>query len=830
MRDPPSGAAFPGALKRNRRFLNGSWCNPSKVCYSFRNLKATICKYGARILLLAFGLNLLSPLRAEETPVGPNLSGAESTNSVRPELKPGPDAGRIAYWTADLLENYQYSRLKFDPMISARLFDAYLTSLDSQHLHFLQSDLADFDKYRTNLARLTINWHHDADTRPAYEIFSRFKERFREHVAYVDELLKTEKFDFTSNDRILWNRHDQAYPKDLDEAKQIWRQRLRYEYLMEKISRETRKTNASPAVTNSDGSVATAAAAKPGPTKTMHDEIVETLSKNYHRTLRVYDERESNDILDDYLECLARAYDPHSDYEGPMDYEDFAMQMNLSLQGIGAVLRSEDDYCKIDELMEGPAKLSKRINIGDRIVAVAQSNKPPVNIYGMPINKAVRLIRGPKGTEVRLTIIPNGAPDSTREVVTLVRDEIKLENGEAKGKILEMPDNTGKTLRLGVIDLPSFYATIDQQNNPTPRSTTADVAKLLKKFQEQKVAGVILDLRHNGGGLLEEAISLAGLFIKEGPVVQIKHWDGEVDVKEDTDPSIAWDGPLIVLTSRFSASASEIVAGALQDYGRALIVGDSSTFGKGTAQQLFTLAKIPALGELGHDVGTLKLTNSKFYRASGASTELHGVAADIVLPSLYNDSTEVGEIELDNHLPWDTIDSSTYDKVNMVQADLGELSKHSAERVATNTEFAYVREDIERAQKEREEKTLSMNEKQQLADREEIISQHKLRDTQRASHKTVDPKEYDFTISQAGEAGLPAPTPQTNELASAEADLSGAIPGRLNDTGDETLDAEISENEHAEAARLIEAEHIMMDYIRMQKERPGKSNAPVLAQ
>lgn len=785
--------------------------------------------------MLAFGLNLLSPLRAEQTPVsGLNLSSTESTNSARPELKPSPEAGRIAYWTANLLENFQYLRRQFDPTISARLFDAYLTSLDSQHIHFLQSDLADFGSYRTNLAHLMINRNKDADTRPAYEIFSRFKERYRQHVAYVDELLKTEKFDFTSNDRVLWNRHDQPYPKDLDEAKQIWRDRLHYEYLMEKISRETRKTNASPAVTtavtNSDGGAVAATAEKAGPPKTMHDEIVETLSKSYHRTLRVYDERDSSDILDDYLECLARAYDPHSDYEGPMDYEDFAMQMNLSLQGIGAVLRSEDDYCKIDELMNGPAKLSKKINVGDRIVAVAQSNKPPVSIYGMPINKAVKMIRGPKGTEVRLTIIPNGAPDSTREVVTLVRDEIKLENGEAKGKILEMPDQTGKPVRLGVIDLPSFYATIDQHNNPTPRSTTADVAKLLKKFQEQKVAGVILDLRHNGGGLLEEAISLAGLFIKEGPVVQIKHWDGEIEVREDTDPSIAWDGPLIVLTSRFSASASEIVAGALQDYGRALIVGDSSTFGKGTAQQLFTLARIPTLGELGHDVGTLKLTNSKFYRASGASTELRGVAADIVLPSLSNDSTDVGESELDNHLPWDTIDSSTYDKVNMVQADLGELAKRSAERIATNTEFAYVREDIARAQKEREEKTLSMNEKQQLADREEIISDHKSREKERGSHKVVDPKEYDFTVAQAGEAGLPAPTPQTNELASAEADLSGAIPGRLNDTGDAALDAEISENEHAETARLTESENIMIDYIRMQKEGTGKPNAPMLAQ
>jgi len=776
-----------------------------------------ICKFGRTLLLLALGAKLLLPLYAETqvAEISKSTSATPTNSDVHPDIKPGPDAGKIAFVTAYLLERWEYLQQPFDTEVSEKQFDAYLTSLDSQHIHFLQSDLDEFSAYRTNLNRLTMKKSLSADTHPAYEIYDRYLERLRQHVAYVDELLKTEKFDFTSNDRVLLNRKDAPYPKDLDEAKKIWRERLHYEYLMEKINRETEKTNATDS-------------AKSEPQKSLHDQIVETLSKGYHRNLKGMEEWDSGDVLDAYLEALARSYDPHSDYQGPMDYEDFAMQMNLSLFGIGAQLRSDDGYCKIDQLLDGPAKLSKQIKVGDRIVAVAQSNQPPVDIIEMPITKAVRLIRGPKGTEVRLTIIPAGASDSTRRVVTLVRDEIKLESGEAKGKIYDLPDSKGKTVRLGLIDLPSFYATIDSDGNPTPKSTTADVAKLLKKFREEKVQGVILDLRRNGGGSLEEAIRLAGLFIKEGPVVQIKRASGDIEVREDTDPSIEYSGPLILLTSRFSASASEIVAGALQDYGRALIVGDKTTFGKGTAQQLFPLDKISALSDLAHNPGTLKLTNSKFYRASGASTELRGVAADIVLPSLWNDSTDVGESALDNHLPWDTIKSSSYEKVNMVQPELAELAKRSSERVATNKEFSYLEKDIERARKQREDKTVSLNEQQQLADREQIISEHKAREAERAKLKLPDPVVYDLTVAQAGQPGLPPATKYTNGVSTAEGDMNGDSEPADKDQDDLSV-AVFSETEHAEDAKLQEAKNILMDYISLLKNGSGKDNQPLLA-
>lgn len=762
-------------------------------------------KSGARFLLLALCFKLLLPLHAADSLALSSVKPAQaSTNSAAAApLKPGPDAGRIAYVTARLLEQLQYLQQPFDRNISVKFFDAYVNSLDPQHLHFLQSDLEEFSRYRTNLDRLTLNYRGIADTTPAYDIFTRYLERLQQHVEFIDETLKNEKFKFDTDERVTLNRHEAPYPKDMNEAKKIWRERLRYEYLMEKLSREDAKTNAPAAKTD-------------GPVKSTHEQIVETISKSYHRTLHLFDEWDRKDVLNNYLLWLARTYDPHSDYQGPLDYEDFAMQMNLSLFGIGAVLRAEDGYCKISELMNGPAMKSKKIKIGDRIVAVAQSNQPPVDIIDMPLNKAVRLIRGPKDTEVRLTIIPSGAPDTTREVVTLIRDEVKLENGEAKGKIIDL-ENRGKKTRVGVIDLPSFYATIENKGNPTPKSTTDDVAKLLKKFNEEKVAGVILDLRRNGGGSLEEAIRLAGLFIKQGPVVQIRRFDGVIDVKDDTDSSVAYDGPLVVLTSKFSASASEIVAGALQDYGRALIVGDSTTFGKGTAQQLFQLHNVSALSDI-KDPGTLKLTNSKFYRASGASTELRGVAADIVLPSIWNDSKDIGEVALENHLPWDTIPSADFDKLNMVQPYLATLQKRSNDRVATNKDYDYLRQDIVEFKKREADKSISLNEKQQRKEIKEAEARKEARQKERAARKVVEPTMYEITLKDADKPGLPAPWHDTNALASVsvKAGGSGAKTNSLvaAASADPTIDShDMGEDEWDRKAELEEAERILLDYI-----------------
>jgi len=326
---------------------------------------------------------------------------------------------------------------------------------------------------------------------------------------------------------------------------------------------------------------------------------------------------DGTDVLQAYLNALAHAYDPHSDYFNPEHAQDFSIGMSLSLFGIGAQLREDDGYCKIDQLVHGgPAEENKQLKEGDHIVAVAQSNQPPVDVVDMELGKVVQLIRGPKGTEVRLTVSPV-EDRAARRVVTLIRDEIKLEKEEAKAKLIESPDGHGGTNRIGVIDLPSFYAPVDLSGNSghtSPNFTSDHVAKLVKKLEQEKVAGIILDLRGNPGGSLEEAVKLIGLFVKDGPVVLARSPDGSVSVDSDTDSSVLYNGPLVVLVNRLSASAAEIAAAALQDYGRALVVGDISTFGKGTVQNLNPLRPFvwPTTASATNDPGTVKITIRNF--------------------------------------------------------------------------------------------------------------------------------------------------------------------------------------------------------------------------
>jgi carboxyl-terminal processing protease len=466
---------------------------------------------------------------------------------------------------------------------------------------------------------------------------------------------------------------------------------------------------------------------------------------------------------------------------GKHELENFNIGMKLSLFGIGAVLQSEDGYCKIRSLQpEGPAERSKKLKPNDRIVAVGQSNQPPVDVVDMKLNKVVELIRGPKATEVRLTIIPADATDpSARKVVTLVRDEIKLEEQAAKARLIEIPPSrpsggqvsasspSPSPQRIGLIDLPSFYSSFELEGRRgaggEQKSTTTDVAVLLRKLAQEKVSGIILDLRRNGGGSLEEAINLTGLFIKEGPVVQVKDPDNHVFIDTDPDASVWYDGPLIVLTSRFSASASEILAGALQDYGRALIVGDISTHGKGTVQSLLQLR--PIMRQAGifptNDPGAIKYTIRKFYRASGASTQLEGVVPDIILPSV-NNHLEVGESSLDNPMKYDTIDAAVYDKLDRVQPFVPELRRRSDTRIATDTDFAFVRDEEARYKKAKAEKSVSLNEATRLKEKKESDERTKSRKKELAARPEPNWKIYDINLKQARLPGLPEPTVRTN--------------------------------------------------------------------
>lgn len=672
---------------------------------------------------------------------GNGLTGTNGAPRRTIVLAPGHDDPFIAQWVARILARSHYVQKPLDDETSAKFFDQYLDAFDPQHMLFFESDLKEFDSYRTRLDDLTLR---SGDTTPAYLIFKRFLERFDQQTALVDVFLKTNRFEFTGNDRYLLNRREAPRPADRPAAEKLWEDRVRFEYLTEMLNKEM-------------------------PNQQKPEDIQKTIARRYTRIQRFLKEYEPDDVLQVYLTALAHVYDPHSDYMGRAQLENFSIGMKLSLFGIGALLRSEDGYCKIQELIpEGPAEKSKKIKPNDKIIAVAQGDKEPVEVVDWKLDKVVELIRGAKGTEVRLTIIPADATDpSQHRVVRLIRDEIKLEDQAAKAKIIDLP-GTPPT-RLGIIDLPSFYSEMaSKERTNALRSTTTDMRLLLDKLQKEKVSGLILDLRRNGGGALDEAIKLTGLFIRKGPVVQVKDPDGTITVEEDPDPAVVYEGPLVVLTSRFSASASEILAGALQDYGRALIVGDSSTHGKGTVQQLLQLKPIFAqFGlRLDHDPGALKYTIRKFYLPKGASTQMKGVVPDLVLPSV-NNYAEVGEGSLPNALPWDKVESAPFDPVDQVQPYLEALRKRSADRVASDSDFAFLRQTIDSYRKMVAEKSVSLNEAQRRQEKEENDARQKKRKQELRDRPDNGEKAYEITLKQVSLPGLPPPMSKTNHVESA---------------------------------------------------------------
>ena len=749
---------------------------------------------------------LARPVMAADETARPAAKPSPSDN-----LRPGPLDSRIAPVVATMLERNHYAKKRFDDNVSALFLDQYLKTLDPQHLYFLQSDIDGFEGYRNRLDDLFLK-RQVADTSPAYVIYTLFLHRLEERVAYCTNLLKTEKFEFTSDEKVVLDRKDAAYPKTLAEAKQLWRERLRAEYLQEKL-------------------------AKKKPT-----EIVDTLTRRYLRTQKIFKDFDNENVLEIFINALCHVYDPHTDYFGKSALENFAIQMNLSLFGIGAELRSEDGVTKISRLMAGPAEKSKKIKVGDKIVAVGQEDGEMVDIVDMPLNKAVQLIRGPKGSQVRLAVEPADG-DQPRFELTLVRDEIKLEDQEAKAKLIEL-DRTGQPpMKLGVVDLPSFYASMNlgtENGQGEPRSTTADVAKLIKKLTAEGAEGIVLDLRRNGGGSLEEAVALAGLFIKTGPVVQVKDWNGRVIVNKDEDPSVAYDGPLIVLTSRFSASASEIVAAALQDHGRALIVGDRTTHGKGTVQSLNSLKQyrqaFPPEVTGTNDPGAVKLTIRMFYRANGHTTQTNGVVPDVVLPSL-NNVLEVGETSLDNPLPADSIAAADYEPLNLVAPYVEELRKASQARTSQSKDYDYVREDIEIYKKNKAEKTISLNEQERLKEKQEADARKKAREKEILARPPLDEKVYDLTLKLASQPGLPPPTIPTNTVAKASepkkavasgggtnsaAVVASATPKGAGESPDDDEDeTKLPANDFA----LREVESILADYVALMHKANGTASA-----
>jgi len=877
----------------------------------------------SRLALALVLLNLLPRVHGAPKPPEPRTAGemaaAADTNDAA-----------VAQITAQRLEEWNYSKQPFDETVSSKFLDRYLDSLDYLHMFFLQSDIDEFQKYRTNLNIFT----EKKDITPCWVIFSRFMERVHERVDYVSNYLQTAKFDFTDRDRFVINRHTLPYAKDLDEAKDLWRQEARCLYLDQLLSspdvqyagpthfekdnvvitltkdkihplnfdylptqflnheghvlgklevaenqsnatlrlelpssenfkkttntfysatgeelgdvtfrRERAETNDTANIEpDTKGDVPPTA---PTPPSTNVEAIIRLNEKNladihknvtnrYSQMLRNYRSVVETDRgFEIYVNSLARAFDPHSDFMGHMSAEDFAIQMRLSLFGIGAMLGQDNDYCQIDELKEGPAKKSGKIHVHDRIIAVAQSNAEPVDVVGMPLPKIVEMIRGPKGSQVTLTIIPATASDSSEHKdITLLRDEIKLEDQEARACLYENPDGTGPASRLGVITIPSFYADTDRSvaggknGAGLPKSMTRDVDRLLKRLKQEKVGGVILDLRHNGGGYLEEARELTGLFVEPSPVVQTKDPNGDTSVEYCRQSKPVYSGPLIILTSRFSASASEILAGAMQDYNRALIVGDHSTFGKGTVQTMQPLQ--PYLDQYLHhrhleydpdyDPGELKITIKKFYRPGGVSTQLKGVVSDIELPSILNyDTNEIGESALPNALPCDEVSSADPKNLNLVKPYLAELLEHSHERVAASKDFDYIRQDIAEFLKQQADKSVSLNLVDRKAEQKEKLARAEAIKKERLSRKKSGDKIFEITLQNVD-------APQLQPLAAKTNSVAAVNDSNFDDDTD--LDAASAVAEGVVDPVLNEAKHIMSDYIALMNKEPIVSRMP----
>ena len=588
---------------------------------------------------------------------------------------------RISRTVAYTLPAFHLNQLPLDTHISTNALRLYVEMLDPNRSFFLQEDINGFYAEAPKLHKKL----RKGDVALAFAAYEVLIERMENRLAYTRELLAS-PFNLALNESYIWDRADEPWPADVAAWNELWRKKIKNEFIIRTIT----QTDESPLDTQtSDEAVAEETASQ------TDDSIDETLQlflspeefiiNRYEELLSTMQSFDEEMLLQRYLSAFSQVYDPHSDYLTPSGVEDFDINMKLSLVGIGAMLRPDEGAAKIVRIIPGgPAEIDGRLQPGDKIIAVAQGDEEPESILHLPLHKAVRKIRGEIDSKVVLTIIPAEDKSGTRtKKVELVRAEVKLEEQAAKSTLHEIESDSGETHKLGVITLPDFYADFKatQANEINARRASTDVKRLLKELEQEDIDGLIIDLRNNGGGSLVEAVDIAGLFITSGPIVQVKERKG-IKILPDADPEINYKGPLIVLVNRLSASASEILAAALQDYKRAIIVGDEHTHGKGTVQTLLSL---------GERKGSLKLTTAGFYRINGGSTQLRGVEPDIVIPSLF-DVMDIGEKEHEYALPWDTIRPALYRKAKGFDQYLPTLVKTSETRRAENVDFQVLQE------------------------------------------------------------------------------------------------------------------------------------------
>ncbi|MDR0564061.1 MAG: carboxy terminal-processing peptidase, partial [Azoarcus sp.] len=629
-------------------------------------------------------------------------------------LRPTQTHVETAVTSAQLLSQFHYQALPLNGALSTQIFDRYIKALDPARLLFLQSDINDFSPVRQTLGSNILAGRLEAP----FLIFDRYLERVKKQRANIQELLLTD-FNFNIDESYEPDRSEAPWASSEAELRDIWRKRIKNDWLRLRLAGKDDST------------------------------IRHTLARRYEHALDRSTKLGSDDVFQIFMNAWASSLEPHTSYLGPRAAEDFAISMRLSLVGIGAVLQERDDYVIVRELVPGgPAQRSGKIGVGDRIVGVAQGNKLPMtDVTGWRVDEVVTLIRGKQNSPVVLNILPADAPaDNAPRRVTLVRDTIHLENQAASGSVREIRDG-GQTRKVGIIKLPSFYQDVDarRSSNAQFRSATQDVARIIENFKQDKINALLIDLRDNAGGSLDEAVSLTGLFIDSGPVVIQQNARGQLRIERDRTPGMAWEGPLGVLINRASASASEIFAAAIQDYGRGIILGEDS-FGKGTVQTLIDL------DELGRSTqqrryGELKMTIAQFFRISGGTTQLRGVSPDIALPS-FIDHKSFGESAYDNALPWTRIGPAEYRSVGNITALLPALALRHEQRTTQDKDFLRLKEKVSELKALRERKTISLKESVRRAERDKQLARAKAQ-----GNKPLSSNE-DTTDGEVGDDGL----------------------------------------------------------------------------
>ena len=654
------------------------------------------------IAVCASAVGMAALLGAAMTPPAP-------TPAASVVLAPTEQENYVARRVSDIIAREHYRRAPLDARLSSLILDRYLDSIDPGRSYFYASDIAEFERFRYELDDAI----KAGDVEPAFVVFRRFQQRSRERMNYAIELL-AKKPDFDIDESFNFDREKEPWPANAVEMNELWRKRVK----------------------NDELSLITAGKQWP--------DIVDTLRKRYEHVAKRMDQSKPDDVFEAFMNAFVLSLDPHSNYFSARNSEEYNIQMSLSYEGIGASLQLTDDYVTvIDVIAGGPAAVSGKLAANDRITAVGEGKTGELtDVIGWRLDDVVQKIRGPGGTLVRLQLLPAGAaPGSPQKIVEFTRNRVSLE-AQAAHKAMRAVQRNGRDVKIGIITVPSFYQDYDASRAGAKdfRSTTRDVQRLIGELRKDGAEVLIMDLRANGGGYLPEAESLTGLFIDHGPVVQLRDTTGRIEVDDDPDPAVFYSGPLIVLVDRFSASASEIFAGAIQDYGRGLIVGQQ-TYGKGTVQNAHPLnytifGRKPELGQLNVTIG-------KYYRITGESTQDRGVTPDIALPSLI-DASEVGESTRDRALPWDHIEAASFKVEGDLKAMAATLQKLHEERTADSADFEYLHDDIAALEAMRNQKTLSLNLKTREAERKRQDSERLARENAwRAAHNVPPAKSLE---------------------------------------------------------------------------------------